>query len=83
MNTPEAVRETAAGKVWDSEKRVWIDKPGTAVVVDDPTLAKARQRYAKSTNVDGDKKEFPYYYDLLEVSVSPGAACLFETGTEV
>lgn len=69
MNTPEAIRENAAGKVWDAQKRVWVDKPGEALVVDDPTMAEARQRYIKAENLDGDKKEFPFFYDLLEVTV--------------
>lgn len=69
MNTPEAMRETAAGKVWDSHKRVWTESPGDALVVDDPVVAEARQRYLKSEGLSGDKKEFPYFYDLLEVSV--------------
>lgn len=71
MNTPEAIRENAAGKVWDAQKRVWVDKPGEALVVDDPTMAEARQRYNKTENLDGDKKEFPFFYDLLEVTVRP------------
>lgn len=74
INTPEAIRENAAGKVWDAEKRAWGDKPGDALVVDDPALAEARQRYLKTDDLDADKKEFPFFYDLLEVPVR----CLFK-----
>eukprot|EP00892_Ulva_mutabilis_P006219 jgi/Ulvmu1/396/UM001_0403.1 len=70
MNTPEAIRENAAGKVWDAQKRVWTDTPGDALVVDDPVLADARQRYVKSGDLSGDDKQFPYFYDLLEVSTT-------------
>lgn len=41
-NTPEAVREEARGRRWDSEQRRWVSWNGTEVMVADPTAAPLR-----------------------------------------
>jgi hypothetical protein len=68
LNTPEAVREAAQGKSWDAEKREWVETPSDAVAVDDPVYADARARYQK-TRAESNGKTFPYYYEVLGVSV--------------
>jgi hypothetical protein len=68
MNTPEAFREAAAGKVWDKQKRVWIDKPSQALAIEDPVYAQARQRYQRG-QTQKSAKEFPFYYETLGVAV--------------
>jgi hypothetical protein len=41
-NTPEAVREEARGRRWDSEQRRWVSWNGTEVMVADPNAAPLR-----------------------------------------
>lgn len=68
LNTPEALKEAAQGKEWDIEKREWVDTPSDAVAIDDPVYADARARYQK-TRAEANGKTFPYYYEVLGVSV--------------
>lgn len=80
MNTPEAVREAAQGRSWDAEKREWTDTPSDAVAIDDPVYADARARYQK-TRAEANGKTFPYYYEVLGVSVCPPLPLVFVTVT--
>jgi hypothetical protein len=68
LNTPEAIKEAAQGKQWDAEKREWVEAPTDAVAIDDPVYADARARYQK-TRAEANGKTFPYYYEVLGVSV--------------
>lgn len=58
-NTPEAIREQNKGKQWDRKTRVWIDDPGTALIVDDGTFDHLRP--VPSATVED-------YYGLLGVA---------------
>jgi hypothetical protein len=41
---PSALTQEAAGKQWDLRMREWINNPGSALTLDDPTREAARQR---------------------------------------
>lgn len=42
---PSALTQEAAGKQWDLRMREWINNPGSALTLDDPTREAARQRW--------------------------------------
>jgi hypothetical protein len=80
MNTPEAMREAAAGKCWDNETRQWVDEVSNAVAIDDPVYADARARY-QTAKAESNGKMFPYFYDILGVSVRISRSLVYQQCT--
>ncbi|CAL8463305.1 g2839 [Coccomyxa elongata] len=67
-NTPEAIRETQRGKQWDTEARMWVDQPGSALVTDDEIFANVREHWHRSGGgVAGASGQQVDYYALLGV----------------
>lgn len=68
-NQPEAVRASQSGKVWDKERREWIDKPSQALVLDDESNEQVRRAWQTShaTSLEGGEKTEKDYYGLLGV----------------
>eukprot|EP00887_Chlorella_sp_A99_P007866 scaffold20.g7866.t1 len=64
INTPEAVREAGAGKVWDKRQRCWVDAPGTALAVDDHSTCAARAAWHRAQRGEESGED---YYELLGV----------------
>lgn len=58
MNQPEALVQQAQGKLWDEERREWVDKH--AIVAMEPPKAKANKGHKRPSGGDD-------YYALLQV----------------
>ncbi|KAK9917625.1 hypothetical protein WJX75_006600 [Coccomyxa subellipsoidea] len=67
-NTPEAIREGQRGKHWDTDSRVWVDQPGSALVTDDEIFASVREQWHRSGGgAAGASGRQLDYYALLGV----------------
>ena len=58
VNTPKAVVSKAKGLVWDEEKRRWIPKPGTALVVADGIAETASANEGTRLNASGPQDTY-------------------------
>lgn len=71
MNTPEAVRASQEGKVWDERTRAWVASPGTALVLDDDAYVAARASWHAQGGGAGwgsqQQQQGEDYYELLGV----------------
>lgn len=70
-NTPEALKQSSAGKHWDEDTRSWIEPPGLALTVDGGEEARAaraqwRRRQAAAQRGAAAADE-PDFYELLGV----------------
>lgn len=61
MNQPEALVESRKGKIWDQERRAWVEEPGDALAEYNPGAAQYRAaRRRSAAEVD--------YYEVLQVA---------------
>lgn len=69
-NTPEAFRESGAGKAWDEERRVWVSDPGSALMVDDEEINRPAREAWQAAEME--RRGEDDLYALL--GVLPGAS---------
>ena len=70
VNTPEAMSSHARGKMWDEEKREWVNEPTMAMIESDPVVDEARKRYLNAAAHRGGQvptDDAEDYYGLLQV----------------
>ncbi|MEW5319507.1 MAG: hypothetical protein WDW38_010652 [Sanguina aurantia] len=58
VNQSDALVQTSRGKIWDEERRSWVEKPDGSVVLSDRTT----RRFLKRSEAGED------YYELLQVT---------------
>ena len=63
VNTPEAIKESQQGKVWDEGSRTWIERPTSALVPDSERQRSARAEWRRQQGGGGG----PDFYELLGV----------------
>lgn len=63
VNTPEAIKESQQGKVWDEASRTWIERPTSALVPDGEQQRAARAEWRRQQGGGGG----PDFYELLGV----------------
>lgn len=63
VNTPEAIKESQQGKVWDEGSRTWIERPTSALVPDSEPQRSARAEWRRQQGGGGG----PDFYELLGV----------------
>lgn len=76
VNTPEALKQSKGGRVWDEDSRAWIEPPGLALTVDGDEQRAARAQWRRQQQRGGDGG--PDFYELLGglLSVKGECCCL-------
>ena len=70
-NTPAALKEAGQGRVWDEERRAWVEPPGLALVLDDEETRGARAAWRRrQAGARGGEPEGEDLYALLGVDPS-------------
>ena len=81
VNTPEAMSSHARGKMWDDEKREWVNEPTMAMIESDPVVDEARKRYLNAAAHRGGQvptDDSEDYYGLLQVRFNMNTSNLFQ-----
>eukprot|EP01025_Chloroclados_australasicus_P018817 TRINITY_DN20021_c0_g1_i8.p1 TRINITY_DN20021_c0_g1~~TRINITY_DN20021_c0_g1_i8.p1 ORF type:complete len:428 (-),score=57.27 TRINITY_DN20021_c0_g1_i8:188-1471(-) len=71
MNTPEAIRNQRDGKYWDNDRRIWVDEPSTALILDDRDLMNQRLNYRQKEHLSA-MEQGTDYYEMLQVPRDAG-----------